>query len=141
MKTSLNPPIIIIDDDEDDHYFFKKIFQKLNTLNELIFFSSGHVALDFLKTTEVTPFLVLCDINMPLINGLELRRHMNEDAEFQGKNIPFIFFSTAASRDQVQAAYNLNVQGFFLKGQSFDEIEVTLKSILEYWRLCKFPYA
>lgn len=140
MKTSLNTPIIIIDDDEDDHYFFKKIFQKLNTLNELIFFNNGHTALEFLKNSDVTPFLVLCDINMPLINGLELRRHMNEDAGLQGKKVPFIFFSTAASRDQVQAAYSLNVQGFFLKGQSFDEIEVTLKSILDYWRLCKFPY-
>jgi CheY-like chemotaxis protein len=141
LKTSLHTPIIIIDDDEDDHYFFKKIFQKLNTLNELIFFNNGHAALEFLKTTEVTPFLVLCDINMPLINGLELRRNMNEDTALQGKNIPFIFFSTAASRDQVQAAYNLHVQGFFLKGQSFDEIEVTLKAILDYWKLCKFPYA
>jgi CheY-like chemotaxis protein len=141
LKTSLHTPIIIIDDDEDDHYFFKKIFQKLNTLNELIFFSNGHEALEFLKTSEVTPFLVLCDINMPLMNGLELRRHMNEDTGLQGRSIPFIFFSTAASRDQVQAAYNLKVQGFFLKGQSFDEIEVTLRSIVDYWKLCKFPYA
>jgi DNA-binding NarL/FixJ family response regulator len=66
---------------------------------------------------------------------------MNEDTGLQGRSIPFIFFSTAASRDQVQAAYNLKVQGFFLKGQSFDEIEVTLRSIVDYWKLCKFPYA
>jgi CheY-like chemotaxis protein len=140
LKTLLNKPIIIIDDDEDDHYFFRKIFQKLNTLNELIFFNNAHAALEYLKTSDENPFLLLCDINMPLMNGLELRKQINEDQALKLKSIPFIFFSTAASRDQVQQAYDLHVQGFFLKGQSFDEIEVTLKAILEYWRLCKYPH-
>ncbi|HEY9044840.1 MAG TPA: response regulator [Ohtaekwangia sp.] len=139
MKASSQNPIVIVDDDDDDHYFFRKICQRLQVPNELIFFSNAQDALQYLKLPETNPHLLLCDINMPLMNGLELRKYINEDEILKEKSTPFIFFSTAASHNQVREAYRLNVQGFFLKGQSFEEIEITLRRVIDYWELCQYP--
>ncbi len=139
MKTHFLHPIIIVDDDEDDQYFLKRTIQKFEIKNEIICFSNGQDLLQYLKTTDTDPSLILCDINMPLMNGLEVRYEINTDDLLKQKSIPFIFFSTAASPDQVREAFGLHVQGFFRKGQSVEEIESTLKVILDYWRLCHFP--
>lgn len=132
-------PIVIVDDDTDDHYIIKKIKERIGFENELIFFPDGKQVLEYLQTTKQKPFIILCDINMPVKNGLELRREIDKDEHLRKKSIPFVFFSTAATRAQVEEAYNLTVQGFFLKEQSFIETERTLKLILDYWDKCKHP--
>ncbi len=52
---------------------------------------------------------------MPIMNGLELRRHIQENEGLRKKSIPFVFLSTAARPKEVEEAYNLTVQGFFVK--------------------------
>ena len=74
-------PIVIIEDDIDDQDILNDIFKELNYSNKLIFFADSVQALDYLTDTEIEPFLVLSDINMPKLNGMELREkiHNNED--------------------------------------------------------------
>jgi CheY-like chemotaxis protein len=132
-------PIIIVDDDLDDHFIFKEIAERLKLTNELIFFRNGAEVLPYLRTTLQKPFIILCDMNMPTMDGLELRRQMNKEEYLRKKSIPFVFFTTATSTQQVQEAYDLTVQGFFLKESSFDETEKTFKLIIDYWDRCKHP--
>ena len=68
-----NGSVIIIEDDADDQDFLKEVFQKLKYPNELIFFSDGQKALDFLNFSKIVPFIILSDINMPKLSGIELR--------------------------------------------------------------------
>jgi CheY-like chemotaxis protein len=135
-----NGPIIIIEDDLDDQLILKEIFEKLNYGNALLFFSDGQEALDFLNTTEIIPFLILSDINMPKLNGFELRDKIQTDAQLQIKCIPYLFFSTAASQQTVVDAYSKSVQGFFVKKNSMDEMQTTIRVIIEYWQLCVAPH-
>jgi CheY-like chemotaxis protein len=132
-------PIIIVDDDMDDHFIFREIALKLKLNNELIFFRNGAEVLPYLRTTTQKPFIIFCDMNMPNMDGLELRRRINDDEFLRKKSIPFVFFTTAASKQQVQKAYDLTVQGFFLKESSFIETEKTFQLIIDYWRKCKHP--
>jgi CheY-like chemotaxis protein len=132
-------PIIIVDDDMDDHFIFREIALKLKLNNELLFFRNGAEVLPYLRTTDQRPFIIFCDMNMPNMDGLELRRQINNDEYLRKKSIPFIFFTTAASKQQVQQAYDLTVQGFFLKESSFIETEKTFQLIIDYWRKCKHP--
>lgn len=76
---------------------------------------------------------------MPHMDGMEVRRLINEDLLLKSKAIPFIFFSTSASAAQVRKAYDLTVQGFFIKGNSFEETERKFRRILEYWSDCQHP--
>src|SRR5450631_1467952 len=71
-------PIVVIEDDEDDQEVLVEIFRKLGHENELVFFKDGNAALDFLNQTDLHPFLILSDINMPKINGFELRKKIFE---------------------------------------------------------------
>lgn len=136
-----NEPIIIIDDDTDDHYIFQEVCQKFNLGNELKFFGTATAALQYLRTTADEPFIIFCDINMPQMNGLELRRVIDKDEALRRKSIPFIFFTTAASRNQVNEAYDLTVQGLFIKESNFDDTEKVLRLIIEYWQKCRHPKA
>ncbi len=73
------------------------------------------------------------------MNGLELRRKIQEDERIRKKSIPFVFLSTAARRKEVEEAYDLTVQGFFVKASQLSDMERALELILTYWQQCKHP--
>jgi len=132
-------PIIIIEDDLDDQMLLEMVFQKLAYANEVIYFLDGQEALDYLNTTNDIPFLILSDINMPKLNGLELREKLHNDARLNLKCIPYLFFSTAIDQQAVINAYSLSVQGFFIKQASMTALEDTISTIVHYWTLCAAP--
>jgi CheY-like chemotaxis protein len=135
----LTGPIIVIDDDEDDHEIIIEVCEKIGVSQHLKCFRDGEDALTYLKISHEYPCIILCDINMPRLTGFELRKTINANNSLRERAIPFIFYSTAASMMQVREAYNMTVQGFFLKGSNLDEAERTFKVILDYWQLCKRP--
>lgn len=136
---SKNGPIIIIEDDVDDQEFLTEIFRKLNYQNQIMFFYDGQEALDHISISEDLPFLILSDINLPKLNGFELREKLKTDSKLSNKCIPYLFFSTAANQKSVIDAYSKSVQGFFIKNNSMVELEKTIKAIMEYWRRCAAP--
>jgi CheY-like chemotaxis protein len=134
-----NGPVVIIEDDPDDRDFLKEVFQKLRYPNELIFFFDGEQALEFFNRTEIVPFLILSDINMPKLEGFALRDKLKTDADLMIKCIPYLFFSTALNQKAVVDAYSLSAQGFFVKQTSMSELEKTITVIMEYWKRCAAP--
>ena len=134
-----NGPIIVIEDNLGDQRIFTEIFKNLAFKNELRFFTDGNEALEFLNTTNEIPFLILSDINMPKINGFELRQKIHENMELSLKCVPFLFFSTGANKKAVADAYAMSVQGFFHKPMDFRELQDTMKKIVDYWKECIAP--
>jgi CheY-like chemotaxis protein len=132
-------PIIVIEDDIDDQELLTEIFKRLDYKNEIIFYQDGNEALEFLNKSDVQPFLILSDINMPKINGFELRNKVFTNEQLQTKCIPYLFFTTSATKKSVIDAYALSVQGFFVKPNSIDRLEGTIKKIVEYWQECIAP--
>jgi CheY-like chemotaxis protein len=134
-----NGPIIIIEDDLDDQEIFTEVFQKLAYPNKVVFFADGLSALDYLNQPGILPFLILSDINLPKLNGFELRTKLKTDADLAVKCIPYLFFSTALNQRAVIDAYSMSVQGFFVKQTSMAELEKTISVIMEYWKMCAAP--
>ena len=134
-----NGPVIIIEDDEDDQEFLQQVFKKLNYPNEVIFFSDGQSALDYLSHSTILPFLILSDINLPKLSGFELRDKLKTDADLAIKCIPYLFFSTAVNQKMVIDAYSASVQGFFVKKNSMAALEKTISVIMEYLKMCAAP--
>jgi len=132
-------PIIIIEDDLDDQDILTEIFQELNYRNEVIFFKEGEKALEFLTDTTIEPFIIFSDINMPKLNGMELRAKVHENEDLRIKSIPYLFFSTSAEQQHVIDAYSKSIQGFFVKPKNYAEIKETIKTIVEYWQKCVSP--
>lgn len=132
-------PIIIIEDDDDDQALLDIVFKELNFDNELIFFSDSEQALDYLIKSAVEPFIILSDINMPKLNGIELREKIHTNEDLRVKCIPYLFFSTSAEQKYVVDAYSKSVQGFFVKPDSFKKLKRIISIIVEYWQECESP--
>jgi len=132
-------PIIIAEDDYDEREILQLIFQRLGVQNEVKFFDNGQLILDYLMTTPVKPFIIISDINLPLMNGIELRKAICENPELRRKSIPFIFLSTTANKAVIEHAYEMTVQGFFVKQNTLKEMEDRMRSILDYWKNCLHP--
>jgi two-component SAPR family response regulator len=132
-------PIIIIEDDTDDQDILTEIFHELDYKNEIIFFSDGEKALDFLINSAIEPFIIFSDINMPRLNGVELREKVHNNEDLRLKSIPYLFFTTSAEQKHVVDAYSKSIQGFFVKPVNYDNIKRTIKIIVEYWQECVSP--
>jgi CheY-like chemotaxis protein len=132
-------PIIIIEDDADDQEIFQEVLNSLNYGNEIIFFDDGYAALEFLSEGFVEPFIIFSDINLPKLNGIELREKIHQNEDLRLKSIPYLFFSTSAEQQHVVDAYSKSVQGFFIKPADFAEFKDTIKTILNYWLKCVSP--
>lgn len=132
-------PIIVIEDDEDDQFLIGKVFERIGFSAELIFFSNGKDALNFFLNNDREIFLILCDINMPVMNGLELRQHMCSNETLRKQSVPFIFLSTAARQPDIARAFDLQAQGFFLKESTLGEMAESMRTIVNYWLRCRRP--
>jgi CheY-like chemotaxis protein len=132
-------PIVIIEDDVDDQHILTEIFKELNYANKIIFFSDSVLALEYLTDTDIEPFLVLSDINMPKLNGMELRAKIHNNEDLRLKSIPYLFFSTSAEQQHVIDAYSRSIQGFFVKPSNYNKLKVTIVKIVEYWQECESP--
>lgn len=132
-------PLIVIEDDPDDQEIFQEAFDNLKLKNQIAFFSDGQSALDYLNRTDIIPFMIISDINMPKLDGFALRDKIKMDADLQIKCIPYLFFSTAISQKAVIDAYSRSVQGFFVKQNSIAEVQDILRIIIEYWSKCAAP--
>jgi len=132
-------PIILVEDDLDDQLLIGEITQSLNPDKEILIFDSGDAAFEFLLATTRQPFIIICDVNMPRMNGLQLRQEILNNDRLRKKSIPFVFFSTTAIEKQVNQAFDMVVQGYFEKGNTYEELSVQLKNIYDYWRDCKHP--
>ena len=86
-----NGPIVIIEDDSDDQEILIEVFKKLNYSNEIIFFLESEEALNYLNRTDISPFLILSDINMPKLDGFALRNKIYTDSQLKLKCIPYLF--------------------------------------------------
>lgn len=132
-------PIIIIEDDTDDQELLIEIFKELNYDYKLVFFGDSEKALEYLTDTDIEPFLVISDINMPKLNGLELREKIHNNEDLRLKSIPYLFFSTSGEQQHVIDAYSRSIQGFFVKPRSYDKLKNVMVKIVEYWQECESP--
>ncbi|HEY0741598.1 MAG TPA: response regulator [Chryseosolibacter sp.] len=135
-------PIILIDDDAEDRELTKEAIEATGYTNKIIMFSEPHQAFsglcDLIKIT--TPFVILCDINLPKISGIDLKQQIDRDKDLRAKSIPFIFLSTASNGHFVDKAYECcTVQGFFTKETHFIGMINQLKLIFDYWSYARTP--
>lgn len=132
-------PIIIVEDDPDDQELLTEILSGLAISNEIIVLTNGKMAYEYLDQKTTDPFIIISDINMPIMNGMELRDKMQKEGEIRLRTVPFIFLTTAAAKDTILNAYLNSVQGFFTKANDLESFKKTLGNIIQYWKECTEP--
>ena len=136
----INGPIVLIEEDSDDAFTMQEALKDLNIEHKLVYFPNTILAMQFIEKTEQQPFLIICDINMPLQNGLDFKKNIDEHPELKKKCIPFIFYSTSARSEDVSKAFmQMSIQGFFKKADNYEEILSDITAIIQYWKKSKHP--
>ncbi|UUW08776.1 response regulator [Flavobacterium plurextorum] len=135
-----NGIILIVEDDQDDKEILEEVIISLGNTNKIIWKLNGEEALSYLCSSDEKMLIIFCDINMPIMNGLELKRLIDADPVLRKKSIPFIFYSTAASEQAIEEAYTtLSIQGFFKKENDFHKTKSIINVVIEYWKNCVHP--
>ncbi|MEO0574331.1 MAG: response regulator [Pseudomonadota bacterium] len=130
--------VLVIDDDEVDVVTVRRAFERKRIANRIYVAKDGIEALDLLRTGEITrPILILLDINMPRMNGLEFLRELRKDHDHQS-HVVFIL-TTSSNQSDIFDAYELNVAGYMLKTEVGDGFVDAIGLIESYWRIVEFP--
>lgn len=135
--------ILLVEDDHVDIMNVQRAFKKNNITNPLYVAHNGIEALDMLRGTEgiekiiPTPRLILLDINMPRMNGIEFLKELRNDQQL--KSISVIVMTTSNDDKDKCDAYDLNVAGYIVKPISFEKFVQAVSILNSYWKLCEMP--
>jgi CheY-like chemotaxis protein len=129
----LRGKIILIDDEKFEKKILLLALKEIDAKIELEYFYDPEEALEHLKKTNDNIFLIISDMNMPKMNGLELKHAIDSDRKLKKKAVPFIFSSTSVTRSQLEEAYDYRLQGYFIKPNDVKGMAQQLKKIIDYW--------
>lgn len=131
--------ILLVDDDEVDVMTVKRAFSKANIANKLYVATDGIEALRLLRADGVPPQrrLVLLDLNMPRMSGIEVLREIRADPALQALTV-IVLTTSNEDRDRVEA-YRLNVAGYLLKPVTFHAFAEVMVTLNKYWTLMEMP--
>ena len=131
--------ILLVEDDEVDVMNVRRAFQRNRIANPLFVAGDGVAALDMLRSGDVPRErrLILLDLNMPRMTGLEFLRELRREPAFH--NTPVVVLTTSNDeRDKIDA-YDLNVAGYLLKPVTFVNFVEVMAALNKYWALVELP--
>lgn len=135
--TSLN--ILLVDDDEVDVMTVKRAFAKANIANKVFVATDGIEALELLRQDSLPTArrLILLDLNMPRMNGIEFLREVRADPALQALTV-VVLTTSNEDRDRVEA-YQLNVAGYLVKPVTFHAFADIMTTLNKYWTVMEMP--
>ncbi len=136
-----NKPIMIVDDSIVDVLLIQNAFEELEIANETIVKGNGYEAFEYLRaltSREDYPGLILLDINMPKMNGLEFLNLMKKDDEL--RIIPVVILTTSDSFRDKEESYKNYAAGYLVKPLEYFEFIEMIKSLKNYWHSSKVAY-
>lgn len=131
---------LLVEDDEVDIMNVKRAFEKNKITNPLHIARDGLEALELLKRKpkiDNFPNVILLDLRMPKMDGIEFLKSIRADSEL--KKLIIIVLTTSDDDRDVFSAYNQNVAGYIVKPITFDKFMQAMATINLYWTLSKLP--
>ncbi len=131
--------ILLVEDDTVDVMNVQRAFEKANITNPIFVAENGVEALEKLRNGDIPlqRLLILLDLNMPQMNGIEFLRELRRDDELA--HLPVVVLTTSNDeRDRIEA-YNLNVAGYIVKPVTFLNFLGAMTTLNKYWTLVEMP--
>ena len=131
--------ILLVEDDQVDVMNVKRAFDRNRIANPLYVAGDGLEGLRMLRSGEVPAErrLVLLDLNMPKMNGIEFLRELRKDPALQQISV-VVLTTSNEERDRIEA-FRLNVAGYLLKPVTFQQFAEVMSTINKYWALMEMP--
>lgn len=129
MKLELK--ILLVEDNIIEILKLKRAIENLGMNHEVLEAENGEIALDSIKQEEINPDIVLLDLNMPKMNGLEFLAIVRNDERM--RHLPIIILSTSNNNRDLKEAYKLGVSGYILKPLKYEDYVKKIEHTLQYW--------
>lgn len=132
--------IILVEDDDADAKAVRRALGKAKIANPIVRLVDGVEALAFLRGETGTPpssYILLVDLNMPRMNGLEFLSELRRDERLRGAVV--FLLTTSGDRADIAAAYDRNVAGYVMKENAGDDFLNLIGTLDNYWRLVELP--
>lgn len=131
--------ILLVEDDDVDVLTLQRALRDLNILNPLARVTNGEEALDYLRGNQAQkPGLILLDLNMPRMNGLEFLKIIKADEDF--KLIPVVVLTTSREEQSCVEAFKSGVAGYMVKPVDYQKFLTMVDAIDVYWTLSEAPF-
>jgi len=133
-----NKPILLVEDDRVDALTVKRALKELKVTNRLDVVGNGEEALAFLRDEKnEKPGIILLDLNMPRMNGIEFLKIAKQDAGL--KRIPVVVLTTSKEEEDKVDSFNLGVAGYMIKPVDYLQFVEVVRTIELYWTLSELP--
>jgi len=137
MKIS-NKPILLVEDDQVDYMTIRRALKEIRVVNELVHVENGEQALDYLRNPgSVKPCIILLDLNMPVMNGIEFLEVAKRDPDL--KRFPVIVLTTSEEQQDKVNSFNLGVAGYMAKPVDYRQFVDVMRLIDLYWTISELP--
>lgn len=134
----INKPILLIEDDQVDAMVVRRALKELHVVNRLEHVENGEEALAYLRDpARERPCLVLLDLNMPVMNGIEFLQVVKVDSEL--KRIPVVVLTTSDEQEDKVESFELGVAGYMRKPVDYQQFVEIIRTIDAYWTISESP--
>lgn len=131
-------PILLVEDDLLDIMTLKRGLRDIHARNPLYVSTNGEEAVEFLRNSNCpTPSLILLDLNMPRMNGLEFLKILKADPDW--RKIPVVILTTSQEEQDRLDSFDLSAAGYIVKPLEYPDFVEKLLIIYQYWRLSEPP--
>jgi len=125
--------VLLIEDDTIEVMKLNRAISSLNLKHKIVEANNGEDALGILNKKEVLPDIILLDLNMPKINGIEFLSILKNDETL--KYIPTIILTTSNNQKDLLECYKIGVAGYVLKPLKYEEYVKKIESLFAYWSI------
>ena len=131
-------PILLVEDDSVDVMTVKRALRDVHVTNQLVHSSNGEEAMEYLRNeSNRKPYVILLDLNMPKMNGIEFLRTIKSDEVL--KKIPVVVLTTSKDEQDIAESFRLGVAGYMVKSVDYESSVETIRTIVLYWILSELP--
>jgi two-component system response regulator len=133
--------ILLVEDNPDDVMFTLRAFEQNKISNQIVVAHDGAEALEYLipedDSKAITPALILLDVNLPKVDGLEVLRRIRSNARTAG--LPVVVLTTSSEERDIVESYRLGANSFVRKPVIFGEFVDATRVLGVYWLLVNEP--
>ncbi len=130
--------ILLLEDDLVDVMTIKRAMKQLNFENPMSVVANGEEGLAFLNNAKELPGLIILDINMPKMNGIEFLQMMKQNENF--RTIPVVVLTTSLEQQDKWNSFQLGISGYMVKPVDYDRFEAMMDSLKKYWSFSELAF-
>ena len=123
--------ILLVEDNQSDIELTRRALQKIRIANELVVAEDGVDALDYLYRAQDQPALVLLDLKLPRVSGLDVLRRIRMEERF--RYLPVVIFTTSSEEQDIIKSYDLGANSYMLKPVDFMQFMIAIDTLGLYW--------